>query len=220
MTRENSLWLRPLYKPYKPWTRVVPFLDAVVLRSTVQGSQPWNKEGTQTLSWSPEKLERDETSEPLRSRHHSILIFFLPFLFFSHTPRCSGASSLLIMPVTTAIPHSVNAHLGVLPRLHPSPRSCTYAVCLPSRLSPHTLHLPHLPLLYTPRCGREDSTVLLKWGTEESGDIYLSIMLDPTRARRNHGSVVVGGRRCLLNSTYAVDGDDGDWQCSPNPVLS
>ena len=30
---------------------------------------------------------------------------------------------------------------------------------------------------------------------------------------------VVGGR-CLLNSTYTIDGDDGDWQCSPNRVLS
>lgn len=150
MTRENSLWPRPLYKPYKSWTRVVPFLDGVVLRSTVQGSQPRNKEGTQTLSWSPEKLERDETYEPLRSRHHSILIFFLPFLFFSHTPQCSGASSLLITPVTTAIPHSVNAHLGVLPRLHPSPHSCTYAVCLPTSLSLHTPSTSPTSLYSTP----------------------------------------------------------------------
>lgn len=60
MTRENGLWPRPLSKPYEPWTRVVPSLDGVVLRSTVQGAQPRNREGTQTLSWSPEKLGRDE----------------------------------------------------------------------------------------------------------------------------------------------------------------
>ena len=63
--------------------------------------------------------------------------------------------------------------------------------------SPHTLHLPHLPQLYTPSCCCEDSTVFLKWGTEQSGDVYLSIILDPTRAGRNHGNfsvcVVVGG---------------------------
>lgn len=57
--------------------------------------------------------------------------------------------------------------------------------------SPHPLHLPHLPPLYTPSCCHEDSPVLLKRGMEESGDIDLPIMLDPTRAGRNHGNLSV-----------------------------
>lgn len=61
----------------------------------------------------------------------------------------------------------------------------------PLPLPPHTLHLPYLPLPYTPSCCHEDSPVLLKRGMEESGDIYLPIMLDPTRAGRNHGNLSV-----------------------------